>query len=66
MLWRHLYLVRAGLAAGLVSGLTLLGRVDRDRPDKTAAPVNSEPSSAPVGVTTETVNLIQATKGRRS
>ena len=35
MLWRHLCLVRAGLAAGLVSGLTFIGRVDRDRPDET-------------------------------
>jgi hypothetical protein len=62
MLLRHLYLVRAGLAAGLFSGLAFLGASTATAQSKPAAPVTSEPSSAPAGVTTETVSLIQARK----
>ena len=62
MLWRHLCLVRAGLAAGLVSGLLVIGVSTATAQTKPAATADSEPSSAPIAVATETVNLINASK----
>jgi hypothetical protein len=61
MLWRHLCLVRAGLAAGLVSGLTILGASTATAQTKPPVAVDSEPSSGPVGLATETVSLTAAT-----
>jgi hypothetical protein len=62
MLWRHLCLVRAGLAAGLVSGIMFTGAslATAQTPPKPAS--TAEPSSAPVAVATETVDLMQASK----
>ena len=62
MLWRHLCLVRAGLAAGLVSGLMFIGASTATAQTKPAAAADTEPSSGPVGAATETVNLLQASK----
>ena len=62
MLWRHLYLVRAGLAAGLVSGLMFIGASTATAQTKPPAAADSEPSSGPIGVATETVNLLHASK----
>ncbi len=56
MLGRHLCLVRAGLAAGLASSVILMaGATARGQ-----APVatESEPSQAPAGLATETVDLL--------
>ena len=56
MLWRHLCLVRAGLAAGLACSFILMGgaRASAQTPSAT----ESEPSTAPSGVTTENVDLL--------
>ena len=62
MLWRHLCLVRAGLAAGLISGLMLIGA--------SIATAQTQPRDrgrfrallGPVAVATETVNLLTASK----
>ena len=62
MLWRHLCLVRAGLAAGLVSGLMLIGASIATAQTKTPTAGDPESSSGPVAVTTETVNLLTASK----
>lgn len=62
MFWRHLYLVRAGLAAGLVTGLTFVGASTATAQTMPRATVDTEPSSPPLGVATETVSLIQASK----
>src|SRR5271163_3089038 len=59
MIWRHLCLVRAGLAAGLFSGLMVTGALNATA-QTTPAAGDSEASSAPVAVATETVDLIQA------
>ena len=63
MLWRHLCLVRAGLAAGLVSGL-IFARARRPRPPRPSRRPRStaEPSSRPLSVATETVSLLEASK----
>ena len=56
MLWRHLCLVRAGLAAGLASGIILIaGETARAQ-----APAATEPeaSAAPAAVATEKVDLL--------
>ena len=47
MLWRHLGLVRAGLAAGLASGMILIGAWTARA--QTPAAGDTEPSSAPAG-----------------
>src|SRR6516165_8572765 len=62
MFWRHLYLVRAGLAAGLLSGMmfTMASVVSAQTPPRAVS--DSEPSSAPVGVATETVDLLASSK----
>ncbi len=65
MLGRHLCLVRAGLAAGLLSGFTLIGgstasaQAQPQQPRGAALP---EPTAAPVGLTTQTVNLLAASR----
>ena len=62
MLWRHLCLVRAGLAAGLVGGLMLIGASIATAQTKTATTTAPESASGPVAVVTETVNLLAASK----
>jgi hypothetical protein len=70
MLWRHRCLVRAWSAAGLVSGLMFIGAsiatAQTQKPEAapvvTAAISDPEPSSAPVDVATETVDLLKASK----
>jgi hypothetical protein len=62
MLWRHLCLVRAGLAAGLVGGLMLIGASIATAQTKTATTTAPESTSGPVAVVTETVNLLAASK----
>ena len=70
MLGRHLCLVRAGLAAGLLSGFTWIGgsmasaqAQPQPQPEpQPRAAVDSEPSAAPVGLTTQTVNLVAASR----
>jgi hypothetical protein len=59
MLWRHLCLVRAWSAAGLLSGLMFLGGsiARAQAPAVTAEP---EPSAPPAAVATETVDLLRA------
>ena len=60
MLWRHLCLVRAGLAAGLISGSMFIGASTATAQTKPPATADTEPSSGPIAVATETVNLLQA------
>jgi hypothetical protein len=62
MLWRHLCLVRAGLAAGLVGGSTFIGASIATAQTKTPTAADPESSSSPVAVATETVNLLTASK----
>ncbi len=58
MQWRHLWLVRALSAAGLISGTLFLGGSIATA--QTPAQVNAEPSAPPVEVVTETVDLLRA------
>jgi len=60
MLWRHLCLVRAWSAAGLVTGLLTLGA--SLAPAQTPGPVDPEKSTPPAEVVTETVDLLKASK----
>jgi hypothetical protein len=60
MFWRHLYLVRGGLASGLVSGLMFIGASNATA--QTKPPADTEPSSGLTRVATETVNLLEASK----
>jgi len=60
MLWRHLCLVRARSAAGLVGGIILIGGAIAVA--QAADPADPEPSSPPVGVATETVDILKARK----
>jgi hypothetical protein len=70
MIWRHRCLVRAWSAAGLVSGLMLIGpsiaTAQTEKPATvatvTGAATDPEPSSPPVEVATETVDLLKASK----
>jgi hypothetical protein len=62
MLWRHLCLVRAGLAAGLVGGLMLIGASIATAQTKTPTAADPESTAGPVAVATETVNLLTASK----
>ena len=62
MLWRHLCLVRAGLAAGLFSGLMLIGASIATAQPKTRTAADPESSAAPVATATETVNILTASK----
>jgi hypothetical protein len=57
MLWRHLGRVRAGLATGLASGIILIGAWTARA--QTPAVGETEPSSAPAGLATETVELLE-------
>jgi hypothetical protein len=59
MLWRHLCLVRAWSAAGLVTGLLTFGA---SASAQTSGPVDPEKSSPPAEVVTETVDLLKASK----
>jgi hypothetical protein len=58
MLWRHLCLVRAWSAAGLVSGLLMFGVSLATA--QTSPPVDPEKSASPAQVATETVELLEA------
>jgi hypothetical protein len=60
MLWRHLCLVRAGLAAGLTTGLLLVAAQQASADVPSAA--DPEPSAPPAAVATETVDLLAAMK----
>ncbi len=70
MLWRHRCLVRAWSAAGLLSGLMFIGGSiataqiadPADAPVVPVAVTAAEPSSAPVEVATETVDILKASK----
>ena len=64
MLWRHLCRVRAWSAAGLLSGMMLLGgsAATAQSPAPAPAAVRAEPSAPPAEVATETVDLLQARK----
>jgi hypothetical protein len=62
MLWRHLYLVRAWSAAGLVGGMMLLGGSIATAQTPAPAPVRPEPSAPPAEVATDTVDLLEAGK----
>src|SRR5271169_4783509 len=59
MLWRHLCLVRAGLAAGLVTGFLTIGASIATAQTRPSAPADSEPTSVPVAVATETIDLLE-------
>jgi hypothetical protein len=62
MLWRHLCLVRAWSAAGLVGGLMLLGgsAATAQVPVPAPAAARPEPSAPPADVATDTVDLLKA------
>src|SRR3954463_10578396 len=60
MLWRHLCLVRAWSAAGLVTGLLTFGAAPA--PAQTSGPADPEKSTPPAEVVTETVDLLKASK----
>ncbi len=64
MLWRHLCLVRASTAAGLLGGMMLLGGSAATAQDQAPAPAASrpEPSTPPASIATETVDLLEAGK----
>src|SRR5579885_497298 len=62
MLWRHLCLVRAWSAAGLVGGMMLLGGPVATAQDAAPATGRPEPSAPPAEVATETVDLLKAGK----
>src|SRR5215831_15061612 len=62
MLWRHLCLVRAWSAAGLVGGMMLLGGSVATAQGPTPATSRPEPSAPPAEVATATVDLLQAGK----
>src|SRR5262245_23139810 len=62
MMWRHLWLVRAGLAAGLVCGLMVRGGSIATAQGPTPATVSSEPSAPPVEVASATVELLKASR----
>jgi hypothetical protein len=62
MLWRHLYLVRAWSAAGLVGGMMLLGGAVATAQPPAPAPVGAEPSAPPAEVASDTVDLLAAGK----
>ncbi len=62
MLWRHLCLVRAGMAACLFSGLMFIGWSTAIAQTKPQAGADSEPSSGSISVATETVDLLHARK----
>ena len=60
MLWRHLCLVRAGLAAGLASGIILIGASTATA--QTPAARRSRAVVGPAGLATETVDLLEGRK----
>jgi hypothetical protein len=62
MTWRHLCLVRAGLAAGLLSGLMFLWVQPATAQSGTQPKTEGEPSAALVDVPTATVDVLAAKK----
>jgi hypothetical protein len=60
MLWRHLCLVRAWSAAGLVSGLMMMGPSALTA--QTTRPADPENTAPPAEVITQTVDLLEAGK----
>jgi hypothetical protein len=60
MLWRHLCLVRAWSAAGLLSGLMMLGA--QPAAAQTSRPTDIEKITLPAEIVTETVDLLKASK----
>lgn len=64
MVWRHLCLVRACSAAGLLGGMMMLGGSAATAQSQAPAPSASrpEPSAPPASVATETVELLEAGK----
>jgi hypothetical protein len=66
MLWRHLCLVRAYSAAGLLGGMMILGGSAATAQSQAPAPAPAasrpEPSAPPASVATETVDLLEAGK----
>jgi hypothetical protein len=62
MFWRHLCLVRAGLAAGLLSGFTMMGAPVASAQVQPRTAADSEPSAGPVTIATDTVNLLAASR----
>lgn len=62
MLWRHLCLVRAYSAAGLVGGMIMLGgsAATAQAPTPSPAAARTEPSAPPADVATDTVDLLEA------
>jgi len=60
MLWRHLCLVRAWSAAGLLSSLMVFG--GSLAPAQTTRPVDPESSSPPAAVVTDTVEVLKGSK----
>jgi hypothetical protein len=62
MLWRQLCLLRAGLAAGLLGGLMVIGAPSATAQTKPRGPALADPSPGPVALATETVNLLTASK----
>jgi hypothetical protein len=62
MMRRHLWLARALPAAGLVGGLICIGGALAPAQAQAPTSRNSEPSSPPAAVTTETVDLLAASK----
>ncbi len=62
MLWRDLSLVRAALAAGLISGLMFSGATSASAQAQRPIGPDPEPTSIPAAVTTETVDLLKASK----
>jgi hypothetical protein len=63
MLWRHPCLVRAGLAAGLVTGILAIGASSAAAQNFPSPTPDAEPSSVPVAVATETVDILEG-RGR--
>jgi hypothetical protein len=62
MMWRHLCLVRAWSAAGLVGGMMLLGGSAASAQPPAPTPVRPEPLAPPAEVATQTVDLLEAGK----
>jgi hypothetical protein len=60
MLWRHLCLVRAYSAAGLVGGIMMLGGSAATAQAPSPVAARTEPSAPPADVPTDTVDLLQA------
>src|SRR5262249_41691257 len=62
MFRRHLFLVRACAAAGLLCALMYLGESIASAQKLAPSAIAAEPSAPPVAVASETVDVLQATK----